>query len=95
MKIVNRKIQVGIEVDIVDADDKQYSMIKRYVFFYLISLILFINAGIISVVLMGLPLLFNINVKWFTIVLVIANLSPILIFGLIPKRKKYVEIEME
>ena len=95
MKIVNRRIQVGIEVDIATKDGKQYTMAKRYVFFYLISLILFINAGILSVVLMRLPMLFNIDVKWITLTLVIVNLSPILIFGLIPKRIKYIEIEME
>lgn len=95
MKIVNRTIQIGIEVDIATKDGRQYTMTKGYVFFYLMSLILFINAGILSVVLMGLPSLFNIEVKWMTLTLVIANLSPILIFGLIPKRKKYIEIEME
>ena len=95
MKIVNRRVKIGIEVDIATKDGKQYTMIKGYVFFYLISLILFINAGIISVVLMGLPTLFNIDVKWMTLTLVIVNLIPILIFGLIPKRKKYIEIEYE
>jgi len=95
MKIIDRKIQIKIKIDIVDTDNKQYNMVKKYVFFYLISLILFINAGIISLVLMGLPLLFNISEKWMIFSLVIVNLIPILIFGLIPKRKKYIEIKKE
>ena len=93
MKIVDRTIQIKIKVDIIDKDSKQYIMVKRYVFFYIISLVLFVNAGIISFVLMGLPVLFNVNVKWIIFSLVIVNLIPILIFGLIPKRKKYVEIK--
>ena len=93
MKIVDRTIQIKIKVDIVDKDSKQYIMVKRYVFFYIISLVLFVNAGIISFVLMGLPVLFKVNVKWIIFSLVIVNLIPILIFGLIPKRKKYVEIK--
>ena len=95
MKIIDRTIQIKIKVDIIDKDNKQYNMVKKYIFFYWTSLILFINAGIISIVLMGLPLLFNISEKWLIFSLVISNLIPILIFGLIPKRKKYIEIEKE
>ena len=93
MKIIDRTIQIKIKVNIIDKDNKQYNMVKKYVFFYLTSLILFVNAGIISIVLMGLPLLFNISEKWLTFSLVIGNLIPILIFGLIPKRKKYIQIK--
>ena len=95
MKIVDRIIQIKIKVGIVNKDGKQYTMVKKYVFFYLASLILFVNAGIISVVLMGLPLLFNVSEKCLIFTLVISNLIPILIFGLISKRKKYVQIEKE
>ena len=93
MKIIDRKVQIKIKVDIIDKDNKQYTMVKRYVFFYLISLVLFVNAGIISIILLYLPSLFNVNIKWITFSLVIVNLIPLLIFGLIPKRKKYIEIE--
>ena len=95
MKIVNRRIQIGIEVDIVDKEGKYYSMTKGYVFFYLISLISFINAGIISIVLIAIPEWFNIDNKWVVAGLIISNLIPLIIFGLIPKRKKYTKIEME
>lgn len=95
MKIIDRIIQIKIKINIIDKNNKEYIMIKKYVLFYIISLILFINAGIISLVLIGLPVLFNINVKWIIFSLVIVNLIPILIFGLISKRKKYIEIEKE
>ena len=95
MKIIDRTIQIKIKVDIIDKDNKQYNMVKKYIFFYLTSLILFVNAGIISIILMGLPLLFNVSEKWLIFSLVIGNLISILIFELIPKRKKYVQIEKE
>ena len=95
MKIINRIIQIEIKVNIKDKDNKQYTMVKRYIFFYIISLILFVNAGVISIVLIVLPFWFNANVKWIITGLIIVNLIPILIFGIIPKKRKYIKIEKE
>jgi len=91
MKIKNRSIKIKIEVNIIDSEGKQYSMNKRYIFFYLISLILFTNAGLISIILIAIPHWFNITEKLAVIILVIANLTPLLIFGIIPKTKIYSE----
>jgi len=39
---------------------------------------------------MGIPLLFNVSEKWIIIVITICCLIPLLIFGIIPKKEKYV-----
>jgi len=92
LKIIDRtiKIKVKIEVSVLDAEGKQYFLKEKYVLLYVISLILLSFAGIISILLMGIPLLFNVSEKWIIIVITICCLIPLLIFGIIPKKEKYV-----
>lgn len=81
------------EVNILDAEGKKYSLKERYVLLYISSLVLLGFAGIISVLLMGIPMLFNIDDKWIIGTIVICCLIPILIFGMIPKKKKYIIVK--
>ena len=90
MKIKDRTIKVKIEVSILDTEGKKYFLKEKYVRLYISSLVLFSFAGIISVLLMGIPMLFNINNKWIIFIIVICCLIPLLIFGMIPKEKKYI-----
>jgi len=87
MKIVDRRIEVRAYDTFKNGEIR--TLKKNWCLYYIIAFVSIIFAGILSLIVLGLPLLFNTEPELFVIPTVIVCLIPILILAITPKEKRY------
>jgi len=87
MKIVDRRIVIRAYDTFKNGETR--TLKKNWCLFYIIAFVSVIFAGIMSILVLGLPYLFKVNSEFFIIPAIIIGLIPILILAITPKEKRY------